>query len=607
MSSRKFFLALCALPLGALSVSVDAQSGQAQANYEIGSGAAAALQVYRYESAHLDLTRDANAVVFGEAAKTNPIAGRIDLNDAACDFGVAQIDTDIKIINKIAKRPGATKDDIRRKEKAETALHDFIALVGTTPTALQSPLQRAVRNIAGDVTQEEFAAMFLVASDKKPAIIELPAPASTARERYDNMVKLSHDGFGAAADDNFAKAGTTADDSDMMANRADAPHRVTLLKQLAEAANAIVNKLIEGENHQNASVPSPTGPGQDTKGPAQARYEEAIAQLNVIGPGAAAAMQTYRYESAPMDLTRDDNERNGVAQTKNNNAFSANEVTLNIVATQIATEMTDLRKMGSRPGATKAEVQRKEDGEKAFRKFLSLGGDSGNGDDDVTKVQKTLKRVVEDANIELGASMVRAASNQNPGNIDTPPSAASAKEQYDNMVKLLNDGLGAGAASALQAVRYAREQADSFKDASGNALYPQDEKAIHDKRVPLDAPLPGIIRNDGTPMPNGFLMSYFGAQTFLDAVNLNDASTSGLQKRQLNARHAVKAFVAAGGGDPAAADDNFRNSGTASMDATNDSFSANKARLSLAAQMNAAADRIIDKLIREEHSIHGAS
>ena len=82
-------------------------------------------------------------------------------------------------------------------------------------------------------------------------------------------------------------------------------------------------------------------------------------------------------------------------------------------------------------------------------------------------------------------------------------------------------------------------------------------------RIPLDVPLPGIIRNDGTPMPNGFLMSYFRAQTFLDAVNLNDASTSGLQTRQLNARHAVKAFVAAGGGDPAVADDNFLKSGTA--------------------------------------------
>jgi hypothetical protein len=704
---------LCALSLGVLSVSVEAQSGQARANYEkavaslkdIGPGAAAALQVYRYESARLDLTSDANAVVFGEAAKTNRIAGRIDLIDATCDFAVAQIDTDVKIIIKIAKRPGATKDDIRRKEKAETALHDFIALVGTTPTALQSPLQRAVRKVAGEVNQEEFAAMFLVASDKKPAIIALPAPASTAREQYDNMVRLSHDGFGAAAanalqalryfrepvdsfrdeagrplfdedrqallaqkktlemsiadifpvqvlfnllnlnetsppgfdvrrenarkalkafvaagggdpaaaGDNFAKAGTIADDSNVMANRADAPHRLTLLKELAEAANAILNRLIEGENHQNASAPSPTGPGQDSKrtGPNEARYEQAVALLKEIGPGAAAVMQTYRYQSAPMDLTMSD-EKDGVAITKYGEGFGVNEATLNIAATQIATEMTDLRKMGSRPDATNAEIQHEKDGEKAFQKFLSLGGDNiGNGDDEATKVQKTIRKVVLDANMELGQAMYQAASNQNPGIINVPPPTGSAKEQYENMVKLLTDGLGTGAASALQAVRYAREPADSFNDAAGNPLYPQDAKSIQTIRIPIDL-CSGVLDvglnsheliANNPPRSTGLFMASFGAQVWLDAVNLNEPPTPGFQTRQLNARNAVKAFVAAGGGNPATADDNFIRSDTPAAD--REISPAQNARMALADQMDQAANKIINNLIKEEHSSGG--
>jgi hypothetical protein len=77
-------------------------------------------------------------------------------------------------------------------------------------------------------------------------------------------------------------------------------------------------------------------------GPAQVNYEKAVALLKNIGPGVAAALQTYRYESASLDLIRDNNSVLALRAAKEqptNGRTDLNDVTSDFAVAQIVTDM----------------------------------------------------------------------------------------------------------------------------------------------------------------------------------------------------------------------------------------------------------------------------
>jgi hypothetical protein len=379
-------------------------------------------------------------------------------------------------------------------------------------------------------------------------------------------------------------------------------------------------------------------------GPAEAQYDKAISLLKVIGPGAADAAQMYRYESAPLDLTIDNNDhlasgdaggkwgnstndRNGWMSVKNNSAQSLDDIARDSAVTQIVTDMAQIRKTAARAGATEADREKMKRAETALKDFVRLGQETfeaamksnldgqvkagignnydasateqvlkGTNDLNVTQtaVKQSLTLILGAANVEHAVSMVQSAANTKPDIVHVTPPTGSAREQYESVVKILKDGFGQGTADGFEAIRYAREPIDKTLDAKGNDMFPEDTKAIAAKRKVLDAPSP-----DGT-IPNGFLVGDFGVRAILNVVNVNDTAygRAGFDRRHENVYAALNAFIVAGGGDPKAAEKNASQSGTYDDD-RNPFYEGN--RQALMAQLYAAAGNIINNLIHEEH------